>query len=202
MSGKRLGYIRVSTIEQCVDRQLENITLDKKFVDKASGRDVKRPSLEMLLDYAREDDTVFVHSMDRLARNLGDLKKIVNHLIENGATVEFIKENLKFSKNNSAMSLLLLHVMGAFAEFENDFMRERQREGIELAKRRGVYAGRRHKLKREQVEELKTLLITPGLKKSYIAQKLGISRTLLYVYMKKGDSYFDPKVRNASDRAK
>ena len=189
MSGKRIGYIRVSSISQNTDRQLENIQLDKIFTDKASGKDVKRPSLETLLDFVREGDTVIVHSMDRLARNLDDLRKLVKHFNNKGAVVEFIKENLTFTGENSPMSNLMLSVMGAFAEFERALIKERQMEGIALAKKRGVYKGRKKLLSDEQIQEMHEML-EDGESKTDTAKTLGISRETLYKYLRR--SYDKP----------
>ena len=155
MKGKKIGYVRVSTFDQNADRQLDGITLDKKFIDKVSGKSLNRPELEALLSYVREDDTVIVHSMDRLARNLDDLRKLVKQLTDRNIKVQFIKENLIFTGEDSAMSQLLLSVMGAFAEFERKIIKERQMEGIALAKQRGAYKGRKPSLSPEQVAELK-----------------------------------------------
>jgi len=187
MTGKRIGYIRVSTTDQNPDRQLENIHLDKKFIDYASAKSTNRPQLQMMLDFAREDDVVIVHSMDRLARNLKDLKEIVTSLVEKKIQVHFIKENLQFTSENSAMSNLLLHLMGAFAEFEYAFIIERQREGIEIAKRRGTYSGRKKKLNAEKIEILKKELQTRKTREQ-VAKDLGISRSVLYTYIKKLDT--------------
>jgi DNA invertase Pin-like site-specific DNA recombinase len=92
MTGKIIGYIRVSTFEQNPERQLEGIKLDRSYVDKASGRDANRPQLEALLDYVRDGDIVKVHSMDRIARNLDDLRRIVQLITKKGARIEFSKE--------------------------------------------------------------------------------------------------------------
>lgn len=81
MTGKRIGYIRVSTVEQNPDRQLEKVQLDKKFIDYASAKSQDRPQLQAMLEFAREDDVIIVHSMDRLARNLRDLKELVDELV-------------------------------------------------------------------------------------------------------------------------
>src|SRR5580698_8279558 len=112
--GKRVGYIRVSSVDQNTERQLDGVHLDKKFTDKASGKDTKRPQLQAALDYLREGDVLVVHSMDRLARNLDDLRKVVLGLTSRGVVVEFVKEQLTFTGEDSAMSNLLLSVMGAF----------------------------------------------------------------------------------------
>jgi len=144
MTGQRIGYIRVSTFDQNPERQLEGVKVDRAFSDKASGKDVKRPQLEALISFARTGDTVVVHSMDRLARNLDDLRRIVQTLTQRGVHIEFVKEHLSFTGEDSPMANLMLSVMGAFAEFERALIRERQREGIALAKQRGAYRGRRN----------------------------------------------------------
>jgi DNA invertase Pin-like site-specific DNA recombinase len=112
-------------------------------IDKASGKNVKRPQLEAMQSFVREGDTVFCHSMDRLARNLDDLRRIVVGLTERGIRIVFVQENLTFIGDDSPMSNLLLSVMGAFAQFERELIRERQREGIAIAKREGKYSGKR-----------------------------------------------------------
>ena len=179
MSGKIIGYIRVSTYEQNGDRQLDGLTTDRTYTDKASGRDANRPELLALLDYVRDGDTVKVHSMDRLARNLDDLRKIVKTITEKGARIEFSKENLIFTGDDSPMATLLLSVMGAFAEFERSLIRERQREGVAIAKAKGLYRGRKPKLNPEQIKEAKTK-IALGVSKARIAREMGITRMTLY----------------------
>lgn len=124
MKGARLGYIRVSSLDQNELRQLDGIEVDRTFVDKASGKDVNRPKLEELIAFARDGDTVVVHSMDRLARNLDDLRRLVQLFTARGTRVEFVKEALSFTGEDSPMSTLLLSVMGAFAEFERSLIRE------------------------------------------------------------------------------
>jgi len=146
MQGQRIGYVRVSSFEQNPERQLEQVQVDRLFMDKASGKDTERPQLEALLTFVRDGDTVVVHSMDRLARNLDDLRKIVQDLTKRGIRIEFIKEHLTFTGEDSPMANLMLSVMGAFAEFERALIRERQREGIALAKKRGGYRGRKRLL--------------------------------------------------------
>jgi DNA invertase Pin-like site-specific DNA recombinase len=181
MQGQRIGYLRVSTLDQHEERQLEGIALDRTFVDKASGKDTKRPQLELLLSFARNGDTVVVHSMDRLARNLDDLRKIVQTLTSKGVRIEFVKEHLTFSGEDSPMAHLMLSVMGAFAEFERALIHERQREGIACAKKRGAYKGRKKSLAAAQVAQLRERLTT-GVSKAQIAREFGISRETLYQY--------------------
>ena len=182
MVGKHLGYIRISSLDQNTERQLDGQTLDKTFTDRASGKDAQRPELLALLDYARDGDTVLVHSMDRLARNLDDLRRIVQTLTGKGVQVQFLKEGLTFTGEDSAMSQLLLSVMGAFAEFERALIRERQREGIALARKKGVYKGRKKVRSAVQAEQLNAR-VQAGEGKAALARELGISRETLYRYL-------------------
>lgn len=183
MQGHRIGYIRVSSFDQNPERQLEQIEVSKVFTDKASGKDTERPALEELLAFVREGDTVVVHSMDRLARNLDDLRRLVQQLTKRGIRIEFVKECLTFTGEDSPMANLLLSVMGAFAEFERALIRERQREGIALAKQRGTYRGRKKSLSPEQVVELQQRAST-GEQKAKLAREYSISRETLYQYLK------------------
>ena len=183
MNGQRIGYIRVSSFDQNPERQLDSVQVDRTFTDKASGKDVKRPQLEALISFARTGDTVIVHSMDRLARNLDDLRRIVQTLTLRGVHIEFIKEHLCFTCEDSPMANLMLSVMGAFAEFERALIHERQREGIALAKQRGAYKGRRKSLNSEQIIELKRRVAT-GEQKTQLAREFGISRETLYQYLR------------------
>jgi DNA invertase Pin-like site-specific DNA recombinase len=157
--------------------------LDKTFIDKASGKTTQRPQLEALIGYVRDGDTIVVHSMDRLARNLDDLRCLVTTLTNAGVTIRFIKENLTFTGEDSPMSMLLLSVMGAFAEFERALIRERQLEGIALAKRRKVYKGRKRALSPEQIQDLRQR-VANGEQKSSLARHFQISRETLYQYLK------------------
>ena len=186
MLGQRIGYIRVSTLDQHVERQLEGIEVAKTFIDKASGKDTKRPQLELLMSFVRTGDTVVVHSMDRLARNLDDLRRIVQTLTGRGVCIEFVKEHLSFTGEDSPMASLMLSVMGAFAEFERTLIHERQREGIALAKQRGAYKGRKKSLSQAEVANLRERLTT-GISKAQVAREAGISRQTLYQYLKGGE---------------
>lgn len=183
IKGQRLGYIRVSTIDQNTFRQLEGVKLDRVFEDKASGRDIDRPELQQLLSFAREGDHVIVHSMDRLARNLDDLRRLVKTFTSKGVKIEFLKENLTFTGEDSPMANLLLSVMGAFAELERALIRERQREGIVLAKQRGAFRGRKKKLTSGQVVDL-LARARSGERKAALAREFCISRESLYNYLK------------------
>lgn len=186
MTGQRIGYIRVSTFDQNPERQLENADVDRIFSDKASGKDVNRPQLEALMDFVREGDTVIVHSMDRLARNLDDLRRIVQTLTERGVCIEFKKEQLSFTGEDSPMAKLMLSVMGAFAEFERALLRERQREGIAIAKQRGAYRGRKPALSDAEAAEAR-VHVAAGKKKAQVARDFGISRETLYKYLRMKD---------------
>ncbi len=181
--GQRIGYVRVSSYDQNPERQIENIKVNKIFIDKASGKDTHRPELDALLSFVREGDSVVVHSMDRLARNLDDLRRLVQNLTTRGVKIEFVKEGLTFTGEESPMANFMLSVMGAFAEFERSLIKERQLEGIELAKKRGVYKGRKKSLTNELQSELKQR-VANGEPKAKIARDYGISRETLYQYLK------------------
>jgi len=141
------------------------------------------PALEELCAFVRDGDTVVVHSMDRLARNLDDLRRIVQGLTRRGVRIEFVKEGLSFTGEDSPMATLMLSVMGAFAEFERSLIRERQAEGIALARQRGAYRGRKKSLSPERIEELRRRA-AGGEKKLGLAKDFGISRETLYQYLK------------------
>ncbi len=183
MQGHRIGYVRVSSFDQNPERQLEQAQVDRMFTDRASGKDTQRPQLDALLAFVREGDTVVVHSMDRLARNLDDLRRIVQTLTKRGVKIEFVKESLTFTGEDSPMANLMLSVMGAFAEFERALIRERQREGIALAKQRGAYRGRKKALSADQVAEL-WRQVDAGEQKAKLARQFGISRETLYQYLR------------------
>ena len=186
LKGQRVGYVRVSSFDQNPERQLEQAQVDKVFTDKASGKDTQRPQLDALLAFVREGDTVVVHSMDRLARNLDDLRRLVQKLTQRRVRIEFVKEHLTFTGEDSPMANLMLSVMGAFAEFERALIRERQREGIALAKQRGAYRGRKKALSPEQGAELRRRAAA-GEQKATLAREFGISRETLYQYLRTDD---------------
>ena len=183
MRGQRIGYIRVSSFDQNRERQLDQVQVDKLFTDKASDKDTQRPQLDALLSLAREGDMVVIHSMDRLARNLDDLRRLVQALTKRGMRIEFIKECLSFTGEDSPMANLLLSVMWTFAEFERALIGERRREGIPMAKQRRAYRGRKKALADNQVVELRQRA-GAGKQKSTFAREFGISRETLYQYLK------------------
>lgn len=181
--GQKVGYIRVSSVGQNDARQLADVELDKVFTDKASGKDVARPALTAALEFLRDGDTLVVHSMDRLARNLDDLRRIVLALTKRGVKVQFMKESLTFTGEDSPMANLLLSMLGAVAQFERELIRERQREGIALAKAKGdVYLGRVPSLSAEQADALRGRAAA-GEAKAKLAREFGISRASLYNYI-------------------
>jgi DNA invertase Pin-like site-specific DNA recombinase len=183
VSGQRVGYIRVSSAEQNPERQLEGIEVDRVFTDTVSGKSIARPALSALLGFVRDGDVVIVHSMDRLARNLDDLRRLVRELTARGVGVRFVKEQLSFTGEHSPLAELLLSVLGAFAEFERALIRERQAEGIALAKARGAYRGRKRSLTPTQVTELR-IRVAAGEPKARLAREFGISRQTLYQYLR------------------
>jgi DNA invertase Pin-like site-specific DNA recombinase len=185
VNGQRIGYKRVSTADQNTLRQLEGVQLDEVFEDKASGKSTaQRPALEAMLKHVRKGDVVICHSMDRLARNLDDLRRIVLGLTSRGVRVEFTKEGLCFTGEDSALSKRLLSVMGAFAEFERSLILERQREGISIAKVAGKYKGRKPTLTSDMVVELRRRA-DAGEHKAQLALLYGISRETVYQYLRK-----------------
>lgn len=137
-----VAYIRVSSVDQNVDRQLDGLTFTKTFTDKVSGATTERPALQDMIGYVREGDTIHVHSIDRLARSLEDLLKLVKDFTARGVAVKFHKESLHFTGEHNAMQELMLSMIGAVAQFERSMIKERQREGIAKAKAKGVYTGR------------------------------------------------------------
>jgi len=180
-NGQQIGYTRVSSADQNNARQLEGIILDKVFADKASGKDTNRSQLEAALAFAREGDTLVVHSMDRLARNIDDLRRIVLTLTKSGVKVQFVKENLIFTGEDSPMANLLLSMLGAVAQFERELIRERQREGIAIAKGKGIYKGRQPALTAEKATALLNRMAA-GENKAALAREFGISRASVYNY--------------------
>lgn len=173
----RIGYRRVSSQEQNLDRQqLEGC--EKVFEEKASaGKGSDRPALDALLDFAREGDEVLVWSIDRLARDLADLQRVLERLNGKGVTVTFVSERLTFSALlDDPFSKLQLHLLGAFSQFERAIIRKRQAEGIAQAKAKGVYRGRKASIDPAQVAKLKA----EGLGATEIAERLGIGRASVY----------------------
>ena len=188
--GQTIGYIRTSSAGQNDARQLDGVKLDKVFTDTASGKNTERPQLQAMLKHLRVGDTLIVHSMDRLSRSLADLEALVKTLTTEGVTVTFKTQALTFpakvegqSETELARSMLMLQMMGAVAQFERALILERQQEGINLAKKNGVYKGRKASLDAAQVAELKASVLA-GVSKVKIAEQLGVSRATVYSYIK------------------
>ena len=181
----RIGYKRVSSLDQNTARQLEGIQVDKVFEDHASGKDTARPQLQAALEWAREGDRLVVHSMDRLCRNLGDLRRTVESLTSRGVEVEFIKEGMVFNGDDTPMSKFMLNIMGSFAELERSMILERQREGVALAKKAGRYKGRAPAIRSNngKLAELERLYIlsTPV---AEMARQTKVSRQSIYSWLK------------------
>jgi len=181
--GQRLGYIRVSSVDQNTYRQLDGVPLDERFEDKCSGKDRERPALQALLKHARKGDRVIVHEMSRLARNLSDLLALVKELTGKGIIVEFHKDGLVFDGKANNNGTLMLSIMGAVAEFERGMILERQREGIKIAQAKGTYRGRKAALSVARADELRRR-VAAGEVKAQLAKEFGITRQTLYAYVK------------------
>lgn len=182
----RVGYIRVSTLDQKTERQLQNVELDKVFIDKCSGKDMKRPELEKMMNFLREGDHLIVDSMDRLSRNNDDMRNITQTLNKRGVKIQFLKENLTITgEGDDHISKFILFVFGWVAEAELARIKERQREGIIIARAKGVYKnrGRDRCLKPDEIIQLKKW-VYEGMAKTWIAKQLGISRHSVYNYLK------------------
>lgn len=176
--GKNIAYVRVSTVEQNEARQREALkafNIDKWFVEKASGKDAKRPVLQEMLEYIREDDTVYVEEFSRLGRSTADLLATVQRIEDSGAKFVSLKENFD---TKTPAGKLQMTMMAAIAEFERAMILERQREDIAIAKREGKYKGRKA-VSVPNIEEYYQRYMTRQGTKTSIAAELGISRTTL-----------------------
>lgn len=180
-------YARVSSADgsQHIDRQTtEAEKYDEVFIDYASGGSTNRPKLQEMLKWVRKGDVVEVHSIDRLARNINDLLQIVRTITdERHAEIFFIKENLRFTDDeNNPFNKLMLHLIGSIAEFERNMIKMRQKEGIAIAKAKGVYSKERcKKLSLSQIDELKAD-ITNKVRVCEILKKYGITKPTYYRY--------------------
>lgn len=179
--GLRIGYRRVSTIDQNLDRQ-DLGAVDKVFEEKLSGATAKdRPALQQLIEFAREGDEVVVWSIDRMARDLRDLQTIIQTLTDKDVSVSFLSERLTFSSiSNDPFATLQLNLLGSVAQFERSIIRKRQAEGIQRAKARGAYKGRKATIDPVKIKELRT----QGMGASSIAAALKISRVSVYRALK------------------
>jgi len=177
----QVGYVRVSSVDQNVARQLDGIALDEIFTDKVSGATTDRPALKDLLRFVRKGDTVHVHSIDRLARSLEDLLALVKEFISKGIAVRFHKEQLHFTGEANPMQELMLSLLGSVAQFERSMIKERQREGIAKAKENGVYKGR---TKTIDDEAIRSAMAEPKASFRKVAAALGVSLSTVQRAMK------------------
>ena len=185
VTGQKIGYARVSSKDQNLDRQLAALKKEKVFrvfTDTVSGSSTQRPGLDGALNYVRAGDQLIVVSMDRLARSLIDLHRLVDESTERGVSVKFLKEGQTYSLDSSPVAKLMLGLLGSVAEFERSIIRERQAEGIAKAKARGVYKGRAKVLNEEQVVQAREW-VSEGVPKTEVARRFGIGRTTLYKYL-------------------
>ena len=175
-----VAYIRVSTVEQNEDRQLENLKqyqIDRIFSEKVSAKDTKRPQLQEMLRYVREGDTVYINDFSRLARSTMDLLSIVEQLQSMNVQFVSLKENIDTS---TPTGKLMLQMIAAINEFERANLLERQREGIRCAKERGAYKGRKKiSVPEQEFSELYQLWLSHKISKSEIAKRLNVSRTVV-----------------------
>ena len=175
----RVGYIRVSSTGQNTDRQEDLPSVERVFTDKASGGSTDRPAFQEMLAFVREGDVIVGHSLDRVARSLLDLEKLVADLNARGVGLELVKERMSFMPGQAVnpMETLMRQVLGAFAQFERALIKERQREGIEKAKAKGgVYKGRQPSIDRDAVLDR----LDAGQSPTQIARELGVSRPSVY----------------------
>ena len=186
-----IGYIRVSTVEQNMERQLEGLKkyhIDKFFEEKISGKNTDRPQLQAMLEFCRDGDTIYVHDFSRLARSTKDLLDIVELLNKKGVHLVSNKENIK---SNTPQGKLMLTMIGAIYEFERTNLLERQREGIEIAKSNGVYKGRSEKsVDEHKFNDLYEKYIHRQITKSEFAIALGVSRPTLNKILKNKARWF------------
>lgn len=180
-TGKQIGYICVSSTDQSTDRQLDGVVLDRIFEDRVSSAKAEnRPQLQACLDYIRDGDTLHVHSIDRLARHLFDLERLVEALTVKGIGIRFHREGLTFSADVAdPFQALMRQVIGAVAQFERDVIRARQREGIAAARAAGKRFGRPKALTAGQIDEIRARRAA-GEPASTLAREYRIGRTTLY----------------------
>ncbi|MEZ9466569.1 recombinase family protein [Vibrio breoganii] len=183
MTTQKVGYVRVSSSEQNVDRQLAGLPLDKTFVESMSAKSTRnRPILNDCIDYLRQGDELYVHSIDRLARNLLDLQSIIDKVNAKGASVIFVSESLEFSSKEDPFAQLTMQMLGAFAEFERKLINIRQREGMMAAKAAGKHVGR-PPLPDEVIKVIRQKA-SQGTPKAQIASECEVSRQTVYRVLK------------------
>ncbi len=174
-----VGYARVSTTNQNLDVQLDELNshgCERIFTDKATGTNTSRKGLTEIMEFVRDGDTLVVTRLDRFARSLTDLYALLERLTARGVAFHCLRQSIDTSTSTGKLTLAML---GAVAEFENDLRRERQRDGIEKAKARGAYRGRRAKVDASLVIER----LASGLRPAEVAASLNVSRQTVYRHM-------------------
>ena len=139
----KIGYIRISSVDQNTARQevlMQELGVDQIFIDRISGKNLERPELKRMMTFVRQGDTVIVESISRFARNTRDLLELVEQLTRKGVEFVYKKESIDTTMPSGKF---MLTIFGAVAELERDYILQRQREGIEVAKTKGVYTGRK-----------------------------------------------------------
>lgn len=183
-----VGYVRVSSVEQNEARQVEALTnygCEKLFIDKKSGKDIDREQFKAMMNFVREGDTVVVTELSRLSRNLSDLIATVNTFIENNIHVVFIKEQINV---NTTSGRLMLNMFACFAQYEREMIRERQQEGIEIAKRNGKYKGGKCKQFDENIfNDVMKSLASGQMTVTAASKKLGVTRATVYNILKRNN---------------
>jgi len=180
----KVGYVRVSTIDQNEARQLEafkNLSLYKIFIEKISTKETHRPILFQMMDYVRDGDTVYIKDFSRLARSTKDLLSITERMSKKGVKIISLKENLD---TDTPTGKLMLTLIGAIYEFERENTLERQREGIAIAKRQGKFKGRKEISKPPQWNEIYNLYRNRSITGTEAMQRLGLKRNTFYKFVK------------------
>lgn len=173
-------YRRVSSADQKTDRQLPDLKADREYEDKLSGKDLNRPQLQAMLATLREGDIVHVHELSRLGRSVKDLLELVENIVKTGATIHFHKENLRFEPNKEdPFQQLMLNLLSSVAQFERECIKQRQREGVAIAKAAGKYKGKQSRFTDAQIEQMQREFKEEK-NKTALAKKWGISRGYLY----------------------
>lgn len=179
-----IAYVRVSTVEQNEERQIKALkphNIDKWFTEKVSAKNIDRPQLKAMIEFAREGDTIYIHSLDRLARSTKDLLNIVEKLQSKGIHLVSNKESIDTS---TATGKLMLTMIGAIAEFERANLLERQREGIAIAKAQGKFKGRKKIEYPSNWKEVYTKWKNRELKGNEAMEQLGLKRNTFYKLVK------------------
>lgn len=190
----KIGYVRVSTVEQHEERQVielqGKVGVERMFTDKLSGKNTERPALRKMIDFAREGDTIYVSEFSRLARSTKDLLDIVQKLKDKGVQVVSIKENFDTTTPAGELAMTLF---AAIATFERKIMLERQKEGIAVAKAKGVYRGRKQKQKPKDWDELVKRYQRRDIRSvAELARVCGCSRSTVYTWLRESGVTIHP----------